>query len=78
MSAASGAPGQRTLQLALRGDWSAVEQSIRATQKGEPDIAQVDEVNHSVSSVLKLVSIVVSLSLTLKEKPITNCLTYLP
>ncbi|XP_023667815.2 transient receptor potential cation channel, subfamily N, member 1 [Paramormyrops kingsleyae] len=43
MSAAPGAPGQRTLQLALRGDWAAVEQSIRATQKGEPDIAQVDE-----------------------------------
>ncbi|KAJ8273368.1 hypothetical protein GJAV_G00100820 [Gymnothorax javanicus] len=36
-------PSQRLLQLALRGEWIALEQTIRGLDKGDSEISQFDE-----------------------------------
>ncbi|XP_012688345.1 transient receptor potential cation channel, subfamily N, member 1 [Clupea harengus] len=36
-------PSQRLMQLAFRGDWIVVEQTIKALDKGDPEIFQTDE-----------------------------------
>ncbi|XP_067282389.1 transient receptor potential cation channel, subfamily N, member 1 [Pseudorasbora parva] len=41
-SGVSGAP-QRLMPLALRGEWMALEQKLKALEKGDPDILQFDE-----------------------------------
>lgn len=38
-------PSQRLMQLAFRGDWIVVEQTIKALDKGDPEIFQTDEVS---------------------------------
>ncbi|XP_041932384.1 transient receptor potential cation channel, subfamily N, member 1 [Alosa sapidissima] len=37
------ASSQRIMQLALKGEWIAVEQTIKALEKGDPEIFQTDE-----------------------------------
>ncbi|XP_036423490.1 transient receptor potential cation channel, subfamily N, member 1 [Colossoma macropomum] len=39
----SAGSAQRLLQLSLRAEWIALEQTLKALDKGDPDICQVDE-----------------------------------
>ncbi|KAG7458245.1 hypothetical protein MATL_G00236160 [Megalops atlanticus] len=56
--------GQRVLQLAIRGEWIALEQTIKGLEKGDPEISQFDE-----ESGLSLLMIVVRENrLTIVEK----------
>lgn len=42
------ASSQRLMQLALKGEWIAVEQTIKALDKGDPEIFQTDEVSFDI------------------------------
>lgn len=51
----------RLLQLALKGEWIVVEQTIKALDKGDPEIFQTDEVNFGIfgSESLAMAKVVV-------------------
>lgn len=36
---------QRLLQLSLKGEWIALEQTIKGLDKGDPELTVIDEVN---------------------------------
>lgn len=45
INSSSVASSQRVLQLALRGEWIALEQAIKGLDKGDSQISQFDEVS---------------------------------